>query len=735
VIFSLLWNGGASSGTVAKSAEAAKTEPPVSSKAEGVVPLAKRLVKVVETGVGFSGSAKSAKRAIPINQTYNGTVSGTLTITGSIDDTTGTGTVIESYVNFNDGNGYTYDGAVTVQVNGYDMANGVITDAIMSFTMWTIKSAGSDVSLSGSIRVQESVVSKSETMTINMDGRDNISKETFRFASFVQTDVFDNLLSPTSVAETVSGRLYVEKFGYVEVSTVSPCKYSSSDLDPSSGGPIILAGAGNSSARTTPVSASYVLIEVDGNGDGAYENKNAYAWSNLAGGSVKVVISISVTPANPSIAKGTTQQFSATGMFPDNSTQDLTSSATWSTSDSARAAITSSGLATGVDVGTTIITATSGGISGSAKLTVTPAVPVYITVSPPNPAIFKGTSQQFAATGTFSDNTVQDVTQSVAWGSSDTSVATIANAVGSKGQAIALTNGSTMITATSGGITGTATLTVANWTVQTTSLSSFLEGIAWSGTQLVAVGTGNSIFTSPDGVTWTQRGFGLTNADLLSVSWSGSQFIAVGGPSGINNTATILTSPDGITWTQQSCSITAYLGGVACSGALCVAAGSNGTILTSPDGVKWTLRDSGALNAQLSGVAWSGTQFVVVGNGAILTSPDGITWTRRADIPILLNRVVWSGTQFVAVGNGIFTSPDGITWTLRDVSNANGIAWSGSQYVAVGGSWSNSLILSSSDGVAWTSQTFGTTMILQSVVWAGTQFVAVGAGGTILTSP
>jgi len=35
-------------------------------------------------------------------------------------------------------------------------------------------------------------------------------------------------------------------------------------------------------------------------------------------------VSIAVTPANPTIAKGTTQQFTATGTYNDGSTQDIT---------------------------------------------------------------------------------------------------------------------------------------------------------------------------------------------------------------------------------------------------------------------------------------------------------------------------------------------------------------------------------------------------------------------------
>ena len=45
------------------------------------------------------------------------------------------------------------------------------------------------------------------------------------------------------------------------------------------------------------------------------------------------LVSIAVTPANPSIAKGLTQQFTATGTFTDNSTQNLTSQVTWASAD------------------------------------------------------------------------------------------------------------------------------------------------------------------------------------------------------------------------------------------------------------------------------------------------------------------------------------------------------------------------------------------------------------------
>jgi hypothetical protein len=86
-----------------------------------------------------------------------------------------------------------------------------------------------------------------------------------------------------------------------------------------------------------------------------------------------------VTPASPSIQASKTQQFTATGIFNDNSTQDLTAGATWTSSNTAAATIAASGLATGVAAGTSTIKAASGSISGSTTLTVA-AAPVNTDV-------------------------------------------------------------------------------------------------------------------------------------------------------------------------------------------------------------------------------------------------------------------------------------------------------------------------------------------------------------------
>jgi len=91
--------------------------------------------------------------------------------------------------------------------------------------------------------------------------------------------------------------------------------------------------------------------------------------------------SITVTPAHPTMAAGGSQQFTATGCI-DSRLEDLTSRVAWSSATSSVATIDMGGLATGVGAGTSVVTATSGGISGSATLKVLPPIDYSLSASP-----------------------------------------------------------------------------------------------------------------------------------------------------------------------------------------------------------------------------------------------------------------------------------------------------------------------------------------------------------------
>jgi hypothetical protein len=141
----------------------------------------------------------------------------------------------------------------------------------------------------------------------------------------------------------------------------------------------------------------------------------------------------------------------------------------------------------------------------------------------------------------------------------------------------------------------------------------------------------------------------------------------------------------------------------------------------------------------------------------ILTSPDGgVTLTNRTSTSGLeLRGIAYGNNQFVAVGGyytaqpfgfycgpgAILTSPDGITWTSRTSGTFNelfAITYGNNLFVALGGDGLGFVtILTSPDGITWTPRDpSGATGELVGIAYGMNQFAAVdGCGDLILTSP
>jgi uncharacterized protein YjdB len=227
--------------------------------------------------------------------------------------------------------------------------------------------------------------------------------------------------------------------------------------------------------------------------------------------------SINVTPVSETIPLGTVQQFTATGTFSNNSTQDISGTVVWSTSPTSVASITTGGLATAKDVGTFTVTATSGAISGTASATVNAADLVSIAVLPANPVIAETTTQQFSATGTFTDGSTHNLTTDVMWTSSDTTDAPIGGASGlAKGMAPVA---SATIKATLGTISGTTTLEVTNATIVSMSVSPTGRTIA-PGTELAFTATGTFSDSSTQVLT-TEATWTSSNTAVATVGAGG----------------------------------------------------------------------------------------------------------------------------------------------------------------------------------------------------------------------
>jgi len=176
--------------------------------------------------------------------------------------------------------------------------------------------------------------------------------------------------------------------------------------------------------------------------------------------STATLTSITVNPSTAHISAHTYIRFTATGHYSDGSVVNNLPGVSWKSSKPQLASIRGVGIARGKRVGTVTIKATLAGITGTATLVVGNGTLVSTAITPINPTITRGGTQQFAVTGTFSDATTQDLTLNSHWSSTSGSVATIANNPGVAGLATAQASGVTTIGANIGGIQSSTSLTV-----------------------------------------------------------------------------------------------------------------------------------------------------------------------------------------------------------------------------------------------------------------------------------
>lgn len=260
------------------------------------------------------------------------------------------------------------------------------------------------------------------------------------------------------------------------------------------------------------------------------------------------LVSIAVTPAMPTINVGVSQQFMAIGTFDNNTTRDITAVSTFASGSTAIASISSSGgLALGNTAGASVISATSGGLTGSTTLTVLPPSLTSLALTPSNTTFQIGATRQLAASATYSDGKVVDVTAS----STYVSATPAAVGVGSSGLITGVAAGSSVITANFGGKSATANATTTAVTLSSIAVTPANATVAVGGSQqflAVATYSDNSTAIITTTATWTSSS--TATATVLSTGVAtgltpGSAVITAtsGGKSGSGNLTVSATPP------------------------------------------------------------------------------------------------------------------------------------------------------------------------------------------------
>jgi hypothetical protein len=275
-----------------------------------------------------------------------------------------------------------------------------------------------------------------------------------------------------------------------------------------------------------------------------------------------------------------------------------------------------------------------------------------------------------------------------------------------------------------------------NWMRSASNTPAYSYGIAFRNGTFVLAGDG--LWSSPDGVVWTNRYAEFPNS-FYSVTACPDLFVALG------NAGSIVTSVDGTNWIRRSSGTWLSLYALAASSNTVLAVGGRGATLLCSNNATWTYRNVGA-STSMTSVVYAEGRFVATGNigaaPAIFQSSDGVEWTSQTQPGSYLGAIAFAEGQFVVVGGDgygnsgfIRTSSNAVDWIGRSVPTTDSlgrICHGNGLFVAAGG---RGVILTSADrGATWMQRISGISNGIYGLSWAGGLFVAADTYGTILTS-
>jgi hypothetical protein len=269
-----------------------------------------------------------------------------------------------------------------------------------------------------------------------------------------------------------------------------------------------------------------------------------------------------------------------------------------------------------------------------------------------------------------------------------------------------------------------------SWTARTSLATAPAVGLMrFNGLNFVAICNTSAHFSSPDGITWTARtGVASTQIGTLEVGTTGASFTSQNiYPTGGANTTAIEASADGITWLNRSSTFSSGNGAQFLNNQYFRAFGSTIVVFgTTATTGQWLMSSSTDNLATLSTpVALYG-----VGLNANLFPP-AVVGTTMVTVENL------SGTATSGAAAYGYSTNGGSTWTVGSLPVSN-IAWKGcfstpTKCIIWGTSVAGVTLLSTPDGVTWTTKTIATQSASTTVCFNYGETIYF-AFNTVLTS-
>jgi hypothetical protein len=296
----------------------------------------------------------------------------------------------------------------------------------------------------------------------------------------------------------------------------------------------------------------------------------------------------------------------------------------------------------------------------------------------------------------------------------------------------------------------------------------YWESITYGNGLFAAVsstGTDNRVMTSPDGTTWTSRvspssypleeSYVLTIANHPVISSLDGVYVSVGTLYRDATSKKFRQSLDHHLFRRNTSTNTYLLYSEHFATSSIWYVGVYPVLTTNVSYVNHTATSLGEISEHRIGQSWnafsSGTGNYPSPNGTtepMLWTITGVhTAASGATIPDnIWKDITYGDGLFVAVsetgtGNRVMTSPDGITWTSRVSAADNewmGIAYGNGLFVAVSSSGTGNRVMTSPDGITWTIRVSAADNDWEDITYGDGLFVAVsetGTGNRIMSSP